>query len=378
MQTLPWLDRWCCSVLTKPFLDLIGDVAWCSPKRHHWQKYAGHHCLQSVWRRSSTTHAKVHNLNSLLNPSCSKYFQHCTEVLLSEIVNCNSYFMWYQNPSGCCVNLLECSQLEEKNLLWSFWPSTAWRNHKFWGVFVVVCRRWYGYFHVVKNNCTQWGMYAVGGSEAPTINSEGNRSLAPGNCYLKEVRNKELSKSYSFICRTAMFLKSPSFLIHLSWSLEEIRYSLCNNLQLDDSLGFCICWRKCVNFLKVTKCIDDGGGKSASTESWNWWSSGDFIMNGAYFISSGATSVNAPYYAKATSFNACPVNMVESMTAESGPIWCVPAMACWWSRQTFFCVFSDSRASLVHVGIQFISACIHYSLVDIQYTKERSFVGLFI
>jgi len=51
-------------------------------------------------------------------------------------------------------------------------------------------------------------------------------------------------------------------------------------------------------------------------------------MNGAYFISSGATSVNAPYYAKATSFNACPVNMVESMTAESGPIWCVPAMAC--------------------------------------------------
>jgi hypothetical protein len=48
--------------------------------------------------------------------------------------------------------------------------------------------------------------------------------------------------------------------------------------------------------------------------------------------------------------------MVESMTQESGPIWCVPAVACWWSRQTFFCVFSDSRASLVHVGIQFIRA----------------------
>jgi hypothetical protein len=176
VQTLPWFDRWCCSVLTKPFLDLIGGVAWCSPRRHHWQKYAGHHCLQSVWRRSSTTHAKVHNLNSWLNPSCSKYFQHCTQVLLSGIVNCNSYFMWYQNASGCCMNLLECSQLEEKNVLWSFWPSTAWRSHKSWGgAFVVVCRCWYGYYHVVKNNCTQWGMYAVGGSEAPTINSEGNR-----------------------------------------------------------------------------------------------------------------------------------------------------------------------------------------------------------
>jgi pectate lyase len=51
-------------------------------------------------------------------------------------------------------------------------------------------------------------------------------------------------------------------------------------------------------------------------------------MNGAYFISSGATSVNAQYYAKAATFNARPVNMVESMTAESGPILCVPAVAC--------------------------------------------------
>lgn len=56
--------------------------------------------------------------------------------------------------------------------------------------------------------------------------------------------------------------------------------------------------------LKVTKHIDDDGGKSATTESWNWRTSGDFFMNGAYFISSGATSVNAQYFAKATSFNA--------------------------------------------------------------------------
>ncbi len=80
--------------------------------------------------------------------------------------------------------------------------------------------------------------------------------------------------------------------------------------------------------LKVTKHVDDDVGKSASTESWNWRTSGDFLMSGAYFISSGATSVNAQYFAKATGFNARPVNMVESMTQESGPIWCVPAVAC--------------------------------------------------
>jgi pectate lyase len=34
------------------------------------------------------------------------------------------------------------------------------------------CR--YGYFHIVNNYYSPWLMYAIGGSENPTINSEGN------------------------------------------------------------------------------------------------------------------------------------------------------------------------------------------------------------
>ena len=47
------------------------------------------------------------------------------------------------------------------------------------------CR--HGYFHVVNNDYTHWGMYAIGGSAAPTINSQGNRFLAPNNKVFKEV-----------------------------------------------------------------------------------------------------------------------------------------------------------------------------------------------
>ncbi|KAL0366760.1 UNVERIFIED_CONTAM: putative pectate lyase 8 [Sesamum radiatum] len=39
------------------------------------------------------------------------------------------------------------------------------------------CR--HGYFHVVNNDYTHWEMYAIGGSADPTINSQGNRYLAP-------------------------------------------------------------------------------------------------------------------------------------------------------------------------------------------------------
>ncbi|XP_043725343.1 probable pectate lyase 12 [Telopea speciosissima] len=40
------------------------------------------------------------------------------------------------------------------------------------------CR--HGYFHIVNNDYTHWGIYAVGGSANPTINSQGNRYTAPG------------------------------------------------------------------------------------------------------------------------------------------------------------------------------------------------------
>ncbi|KAJ4748689.1 Pectate lyase [Rhynchospora pubera] len=51
------------------------------------------------------------------------------------------------------------------------------------------CR--HGYFHVVNNDYTHWEMYAIGGSAAPTINSQGNRFLAPNNENSKEVTKRE-------------------------------------------------------------------------------------------------------------------------------------------------------------------------------------------
>ena len=50
------------------------------------------------------------------------------------------------------------------------------------------CRR--GYFHIVNNDYSGWQMYAIGGSAAPTINSQGNRYMAPGDPGAKEVTKR--------------------------------------------------------------------------------------------------------------------------------------------------------------------------------------------
>ncbi|VFR00611.1 unnamed protein product [Cuscuta campestris] len=50
------------------------------------------------------------------------------------------------------------------------------------------CR--HGYFHVVNNDYTHWEMYAIGGSASPTINSQGNRFLAPNDRNAKEVTKR--------------------------------------------------------------------------------------------------------------------------------------------------------------------------------------------
>lgn len=41
------------------------------------------------------------------------------------------------------------------------------------------CRVRYGNAHVVNNMYDSWGMYAIGGSESPTVLSEGNVFNAP-------------------------------------------------------------------------------------------------------------------------------------------------------------------------------------------------------
>ncbi len=101
-------------------------------------------------------------------------------------------------------------------------------------------------------------MYAVGGSENPTINSEGNYYAAPNNPFFKQ----------------------------------------------------------------VTKRISDGGPSQLdkNSMSWNWRSVGDIFDNGAYFVNSGAPVSDGALYAKATSFSARPATMVAVMTNDAGPL----------------------------------------------------------
>ncbi|CAH9090803.1 unnamed protein product [Cuscuta europaea] len=50
--------------------------------------------------------------------------------------------------------------------------------------------RW-GYFHVVNNDYTYWNMYAIGGSQHPTIISQGNRFIAPTDRFMKEITKRD-------------------------------------------------------------------------------------------------------------------------------------------------------------------------------------------
>lgn len=51
------------------------------------------------------------------------------------------------------------------------------------------CR--FGHFHVLNNDYTEWGMYAIGGSANPTILSQGNRFKASTNRFAKEVTKRQ-------------------------------------------------------------------------------------------------------------------------------------------------------------------------------------------
>ncbi|KAL9676407.1 hypothetical protein QQ045_004621 [Rhodiola kirilowii] len=109
------------------------------------------------------------------------------------------------------------------------------------------CRR--GLIHVVNNDFTGWGIYAIGGSANPTINSQGNRYTAPSNTDAKE----------------------------------------------------------------VTKRVDtDANGWS----NWNWRSEGDIMVNGAFFVPSGAR-LNTEY-APASSFQPKSAAYIDQFTVNVG------------------------------------------------------------
>lgn len=77
-------------------------------------------------------------------------------------------------------------------------------NHFGQGLIQRMPRCRHGYFHVVNNDFTEWKMYAIGGSASPTINSQGNRYMAPSDPSAKEVRLELLHNiSYSLLssCR---------------------------------------------------------------------------------------------------------------------------------------------------------------------------------
>ncbi|KAM4107484.1 hypothetical protein ACB094_04G149000 [Castanea mollissima] len=64
-------------------------------------------------------------------------------------------------------------------------------NHFGEGLTQRIPRIRHGYVHVVNNDYTKWKMYAIGGSAAPTILSQGNRFLAPDDEKSKEVTKYE-------------------------------------------------------------------------------------------------------------------------------------------------------------------------------------------
>ncbi|KAI9111969.1 hypothetical protein K1719_017659 [Acacia pycnantha] len=66
-------------------------------------------------------------------------------------------------------------------------------NHFGRGLIQRMPRSRWGFVHVVNNDYTHWEMYAIGGSQHPTVISEGNRFIAPNNNFAKEITKREYS-----------------------------------------------------------------------------------------------------------------------------------------------------------------------------------------
>ncbi|WOG83181.1 hypothetical protein DCAR_0102355 [Daucus carota subsp. sativus] len=103
----------------------------------------------------------------------------------------------------------------------SYWGDTKMQvtiafNHFGEGLVQRMPRCRHGYFHVVNNDYTHWEMYAIGGSANPTINSQGNRFLAPNNGYAKQVTkrvntNADQWKGWNWRSEGDLFLNEAYF-----------------------------------------------------------------------------------------------------------------------------------------------------------------------
>ncbi|KAL6010123.1 hypothetical protein ACLOJK_000554 [Asimina triloba] len=116
-----------------------------------------------------------------------------------------------------------------------------------------------GYIHVVNNDFTEWEMYAIGGSANPTINSQGNRYIAPPNPNAKEVGN-------------------------------------------DGDDGY-----------QVTKRVETD---EKDWSGWNWRTEGDLLVNGAFFVPSGEGL--SARYAKASSVEPKSAVLIDQLTMNAG------------------------------------------------------------
>jgi pectate lyase len=78
-----------------------------------------------------------------------------------------------------------------------------------------------GYFHIVNNDYTEWQMYAIGGSASPTINSQGNRYIAPTDPNAKEVR----ASLYFLRCIVFISLIIPKGNFNLVYTRYQLLYA---------------------------------------------------------------------------------------------------------------------------------------------------------
>lgn len=160
-----------------------------------------------------------------------------------------------------------------------------------------LCRCRHGYFHVVNNDYSHWIKYAIGGSAAPTINSQGNRFLAPNSRYNKEVR-------------------TPVQETVLQPLLFKSNYC---TLKLHGPIYL----RKNVSEFQVTK---HENAPQSVWKNWNWRSKGDLLLNGAFFTPSGAGASSS--YAKASSLSAKSSTLVSAITAGAGALKCKKGSYC--------------------------------------------------
>ncbi|GJU91547.1 probable pectate lyase 5, partial [Tanacetum coccineum] len=115
-------------------------------------------------------------------------FAHCTDGLIDAILAStaitisNSYFT---NHNEVMLMGHDDAYLPDKGMQVTF----AF-NHFGRGLIQRMPRCRHGYFHVVNNDFTEWKMYAIGGSANPTINSQGNRYIAPPDPNAKEVTKR--------------------------------------------------------------------------------------------------------------------------------------------------------------------------------------------